>query len=656
MWAMTLNLELSGDDGIVMAAPRTSPYVKAKTAVPWDIHFWLKGRICFAAGMFLNMILGPALDVSGYAFAPASVIAPFTGLNIIISAMPLGHSPIAPLTLGEQLTHGRYIGILIIFVSATLSVFFKDPHTEQWTLERSLGAVFAKECFTGSCAQTWSNWLPWAIAAGALFFAITSVPYMARGMRQYEALFMVTVFQGSNILLNSLSAVIVLGEMDGEPWWKLAGYFSCIVGMIVGLLVLTSGEEEPLQASHGNSQLSPLSSPRMSPVEDVEDTASHISSDSEPPAIWQFVHSRAKTLVGYVVATGACRCLRDASARAPVRWWRFGDWEESGDDGVVMAAPRPSPYVKTRCLGTFISGSRVLNQGRICFAAGMFLNMILGPALDVSGYAFAPASVIAPFTGLNIIISAMPLGHSPIAPLTLGEELTNCRYIGILIVFVSATLSVFVKDAHTEQWTLERSLGAVFAKECFTGSCAQTWSNWLPWAIAAGALFFAIASVPYMARGMRQYEALFMVTVFQGSSILLNSLSAVIVLGEMDGEPWWKLAGYFSCIVGMIVGLLVLTSGEEEPLQASHGNSQLSPLSSPRMSPVEDVEDTASLISSDSEPPAIWQFVHSRAKTLVGYVVATGACRCLRDASARAPVRCEEQQRWRFGDWEEHPA
>ena len=156
------------------------------------------------------------------------------------------------------------------------------------------------------------------------------------------------------------------------------------------------------------------------------------------------------------------------------------------------------------------------------------------------------------------------------------------------------------------------------------GTCAQTWSNWLPWAIGAGALFFAIASVPYMARGMRHYDALFMVTVFQGSSILLNSLSAVILLQEMDGEPWWKLAGYFSCIGGMIVGLLVLTSGEEDPFKTSHGNNQLSPLPSPRMSPVEDVEDTASLISSDSEPPAILQFVHARAKTLFSYV-ATGA-------------------------------
>ena len=130
---------------------------------------------------------------------------------------------------------------------------------------------------------------------------------MARGMRQYEALFMVTVFQGSNILSNSLSAVIVLEEMDGEPWWKLAGYFLCIGGMIVGLLVLTSGEEDFIKASHGNSQLEPLASPRRSPVEDVrEDTDSLVdSSDSEPPAFLEFVHVRAKTLFGALHQRGS---------------------------------------------------------------------------------------------------------------------------------------------------------------------------------------------------------------------------------------------------------------------------------------------------------------------------------------------------------------
>ena len=66
---------------------------------------------------------------------------------------------------------------------------------------------------------------------------------MAKGMQKYEALYMVTVFQGSNIVSNSLSALIILQEMDGAPWWKLLGYIGCIVVMIGALWFLVSGEE-----------------------------------------------------------------------------------------------------------------------------------------------------------------------------------------------------------------------------------------------------------------------------------------------------------------------------------------------------------------------------------------------------------------------------
>ena len=53
-----------------------------------------------------------------------------------------------------------------------------------------------------------------------------------------------------------------------------------------------------------------------------------------------------------------------------------------------------------------------LASGELCIAAGMFLNLALGPALGVSGYAFAPASIISPFTGFNIVcqfLAAWPL-------------------------------------------------------------------------------------------------------------------------------------------------------------------------------------------------------------------------------------------------------
>eukprot|EP00438_Fugacium_kawagutii_P007811 Skav220877 [mRNA] locus=scaffold2625:37635:37955:+ [translate_table: standard] len=56
---------------------------------------------------------------------------------------------------------------------------------------------------------------------------------------------MVTVFMGSNIVTNSLSAIVVLAEMDEAPWWKMGGYVLCILGMMAGLVLLTEGEKEP---------------------------------------------------------------------------------------------------------------------------------------------------------------------------------------------------------------------------------------------------------------------------------------------------------------------------------------------------------------------------------------------------------------------------
>ena len=73
----------------------------------------------------------------------------------------------------------------------------------------------------------------WCIYRGNLY-------YISRGMQQHEALFMVTVYMGANITTNSLSAIVVLGEMDDAPWWKLAGYTFCILMMMAGTVPLKS--------------------------------------------------------------------------------------------------------------------------------------------------------------------------------------------------------------------------------------------------------------------------------------------------------------------------------------------------------------------------------------------------------------------------------
>ena len=63
-----------------------------------------------------------------------------------------------------------------------------------------LAAVFAADCASAHVCGPWGHWLPWLVLTGAVFFAAANVPYMAKGMKKYEALYIVTVFQGSNII------------------------------------------------------------------------------------------------------------------------------------------------------------------------------------------------------------------------------------------------------------------------------------------------------------------------------------------------------------------------------------------------------------------------------------------------------------------------
>jgi hypothetical protein len=250
-----------------------------------------RGKTLFALGIAFNVVLNPICDLSGYAFAPASVIAPFTGMDIVWNTL------VAPCTLGEILTRRRLCCATTVFLCATLTVFFKE-NQQPWTPERaqdifqglrfwlyaagfllwyvinaaylmraypprsrirgfSLGATagslagnmwctkvvatFAEQCIGGNC-KPFTSWSTWVLFGGAIFFPIANLSYMAKGMQQYEALFMVTVFQGSNIVANCISASVVLEEMDGAEWWKIFGYSACIVIMVGSMVMLAIGE------------------------------------------------------------------------------------------------------------------------------------------------------------------------------------------------------------------------------------------------------------------------------------------------------------------------------------------------------------------------------------------------------------------------------
>jgi hypothetical protein len=98
---------------------------------------------------------------------------------------------------------------------------------------------------------------------------------MTKGMQRYEALYVVTVFQASNIVSNSLSALIILQEMEGAPWWKLLGYLGCIVIMMGALWFLVSGEEAICPSNEQDADLRSMLSMEGGELEENE-------SDDEP--------------------------------------------------------------------------------------------------------------------------------------------------------------------------------------------------------------------------------------------------------------------------------------------------------------------------------------------------------------------------------------
>jgi len=101
----------------------------------------------------------------------------------------------------------------------------------------------------------WDEWLPYATLGCAIFIAVTNVMILTKGMQENEALFMVSVFEGSMLVANAASGCIVLQEMDNHEPWKAAMYTLCILTVVVGLCVLVSGE---MGEDHGGEAYSSL--------------------------------------------------------------------------------------------------------------------------------------------------------------------------------------------------------------------------------------------------------------------------------------------------------------------------------------------------------------------------------------------------------------
>jgi len=258
------------------------------------LHAW-----AFYLGLTINVAIGPLLEMSAYAFAAQSLLAPFGGLDTVWNAL------LAPFTLGETLTCRRILGIVIIMLGTIGSALFGNHDDKDYTPQdfkdllvtvRTLvyiicfaiwfsigswlvstnpkgsfirglmlgvmggslaGNMFFVKVVTSLISTMFSegvagildDWLIYVSLVFAVIIAVTNVQFLTKGMLENEALFMVTCFEGSMIASSAGSGIIVLQEMDGKDVWQIVCYATCIIIVVIGLCVLISGEydawEEP---------------------------------------------------------------------------------------------------------------------------------------------------------------------------------------------------------------------------------------------------------------------------------------------------------------------------------------------------------------------------------------------------------------------------
>lgn len=302
MWLIGVGLEivstLSGTVGKQLVRYSEMQHEKGNDAA---------SRKALFIGLGLNTAFGPIVDMAAYAFAAQSLIAPFGGLDVVWNTL------LAPFTLNEKLTARRAAGCLLISFGAVGSAFFGSHAQPTYTVEMLEGLFFRPRvgaycgCFLiwvllnvclliprpsgdllrglslgmmgGTIAgnmfcvkatveliktsilydpgEVWTHWLPYFVLAGAIFFAVSNVWFLTTGLKEYEALFMVTVYEGSMIVANSLSGCIVLSELDNEPWTRTLGYGICITVVISGMMTLFHGEtaQPEMSARHGGASM-----------------------------------------------------------------------------------------------------------------------------------------------------------------------------------------------------------------------------------------------------------------------------------------------------------------------------------------------------------------------------------------------------------------
>ena len=253
----------------------------------------------YPLGLLLTAIVDPFFDLAAYSFTAQSIVAAASGLVVVWNVL------LAPCTLGEALTRSRAIGALLICVGTVcvglfgnhaevdrqgaeyLTLFTRPPAAAYYAgfilwgcacawvcgvprlvkqhgsdelagfLMVAFGGSLAGNSFTTKAAVEMAeelasealsthsfsaDWNFYVFIALSLTTASSSLFLLAVGLTRYEALYMITVFQGFMIITGALSGNLVMDEKHGQSRNDLALYWLSISVVLYGLYILCKGE------------------------------------------------------------------------------------------------------------------------------------------------------------------------------------------------------------------------------------------------------------------------------------------------------------------------------------------------------------------------------------------------------------------------------
>lgn len=247
-----------------------------------------KSRPLNIIGVLVNVLVGPIVDASAYAFAPQTVIAPFASLDVIFNALS------APYTLRfqhELVTRYHLCAALLVTGGACLSAVFGNVETSGDNPHQTLrfitylscevvlmalvismlrsdrlprkvkgvalgvtvgclmGNVFFVKLFVGIVHTLIKSgeadkydvlWTPtpYLLLAAAAVCSVLGTIFMQRGLREYKGVFMVTIFEGSHIFTACLSGDVVLCEMAHAAWSQYVLYWLSVSLIVCGIVLM----------------------------------------------------------------------------------------------------------------------------------------------------------------------------------------------------------------------------------------------------------------------------------------------------------------------------------------------------------------------------------------------------------------------------------